>query len=333
MYVTRTSPAPKHVAQDRPSMTGAPLPYRQEDLMEKPVSYREEVRGIVPGYAGHVPRAQHKYSGTHFGPQAIIKDSSPEKALVAQDRHPNTKEKIELGKPYRELVGGIVPGYAGHVPKSAFTYGVSAQGATEPFTNTSPTRQSRGGSDDFLERLIAAERSDMLPIQPGNPLGSEGGWWPESAPAEATSPSFRNKVNGVVPGYAGHVPLGQYKTGEPMVGQMPRGMPNTDHSKLSSTGMPDTKGSAAYIVPALGSDMKDHTRIDEGPILPGYSGYVPGARMKVGTSTYWTEDGKKFAGKHAGESTEDNDRQNAKDMGLDSFGAVGFDESDNPLDS
>jgi len=316
-------------------MTGAPLPYRQEDLMEKPVSYREEVRGIVPGYAGHVPRAQHQYSRTHFGPHELIKDPSPENKRVAQDRHPTTKEKVEQGAPYRELVGGIVPGYAGHVPKSSFTYGVSAQGATAPFTGGSPTRQSREtrGDDDFLTRLIEAERADLLPIEPGNPLGTEGGWWPDSAPPPDTATSFRNKVNGVVPGYAGHVPKGLYKTGESMVGCVPRGMPNTDHSKLSSTGMPDTKSQAAYIVPALGSDMRDHTRIDEGPILPGYSGYVPGARMKVGTSTFWTEDGRKFAGKHAGESTEDNDRQMAKSMGLDTFGSVGFDESDNPLDS
>ena len=46
MYVTRASPGPRHKAQDRETMTGAtaPLAYRQEDLEEKPISYREEVR-------------------------------------------------------------------------------------------------------------------------------------------------------------------------------------------------------------------------------------------------------------------------------------------------
>ena len=142
--------------------------------------------------------------------------------------------------PFRELVGGIVPGYAGHVPKAAYTYGISSHGATQPFSNGIPTRQTRS-SDDFLERLVVAERADMLPIEPANPLGSEGGWWPLGSSSGESSDSFRNMVGGVLPGYAGHVPNGQFKTGEAKVGKIQRNMGNNDLSKLSQVGIPNTK--------------------------------------------------------------------------------------------
>ena len=43
-------------------------------------------------------------------------------------------------------------------------------------------------------------------------------------------------------------------------------------------------------------DYKQHSRIDAGPALPGYSGYIPGSRDKVGGSYNWTESGRRFAG-------------------------------------
>ena len=161
---------------------------------------------------------------------------------MSQARHPPTKDAVQSAftAPFRELVGGIVPGYAGHVPKAAYTYGISAQGATQPFSNGTPTRQTRS-SDDFLERLVVAERADMMPIEPANPLGSEGGWWPVRLSSGESSDSFRNMVGGVIPGYAGHIPKGQFKTGEAKVGRVPRGMPINDPSKLSQVGIPNTK--------------------------------------------------------------------------------------------
>jgi len=319
-YVTRTSPAKKKIAQDRDGLTDGPLPYRFEDAQEKPNLYRDEVRGIVPGYSGHVPRAQHAYSGTHYGPMELIKDPSPQKKLVAQARHPSTKEPVVLGDPYREMVDGIIPGYAGHVPKSAFTYGVSHQGGCQPFTGDSPTKQKRG--DDFLARLIVAERSDMV-FEDQDEHIKEGQWWPKKAPTEQRAESYRDQVSGIVPGYAGHVPGGKYKTGMTKVGKMPRGQTFTDPAELGMTGIPNTKDGMCLIIPALGSNEVEHERIDHGPVLPGYSGYVPGAHRKVGASTYWTESGKRFGDRQAGESTEDNDRQEARSQMTDTFGSVG----------
>ena len=50
------------------ALTQSPLPYRQEDPHEPNTRYCDvEANGIVPGYAGHRPRAQHTYGRAAFG--------------------------------------------------------------------------------------------------------------------------------------------------------------------------------------------------------------------------------------------------------------------------
>jgi len=329
-YLSRTSSrGSRRSAYQRDSMTEAPLPYRHEDVGSVSKSYAEQVRGIVPGYTGHIPGVHDQVEKTYFGPHALIKET----LHLSQDRHPDTKQPQIKGTPYRALVNGIIPGYSGHIPMASSTYGISARGGIQPFPE-SPTRQQRN-SDDFLKRLVVAEKADVRTVktgEPENPLFAEGNWWPEMAPSERGSRSFRGSVNGVLPGYTGHVPKGMYKVGEPKVGRIPRGAPNTDPAKLSQRGIPNTKMQATYLGgPACGSERRSHVRSDGGPILPGYSGYVPGGRELVGASFYWTEDGRRFAGTEAGETTEDNDRQNARDMRIDTFGAVGKMVSDDSI--
>lgn len=321
MVVTKTMPGPKHLPAERADMTGSiPLPYRGEELNEDPTLYKDQVRGVVPGYGGHVPRAHHVYGESAVG--KIEKDKTHHDR-VSQARHPNTKQAIVKEPPaYNQMVGGIVPGYAGYVPQSSFICGKTHMGQSKPFLDgKSPIRQGRSGSnDEFLDRLRVAEISDTASMGGGkgtdqNELQVENNWWP-SGPSAPEQRSYRSGVGGVIPGYGGHVPRSQYKYGDTAVGKVKAG---------NQAGFEDTKASPPFDV---------HERIDEGHIMPGYSGYVPGSREKVGGSFYWTEDSRKFAGKMAGESTEDNDRQTAKSMGdLFSEGAVGFDESGNPLDT
>jgi len=212
------------------------------------------------------------------------------------------------------------------VPKSAFTCGKSHTGSAPPFITpgTAPQQGRVVQGDEFLAKLRAAEEADaqVMALPAKNELELEGNWWPTGQPVDQT-PSFRAAVGGVVPGYGGHVPKGIYKIGETQMGRVAKGN-NIQWETLNMAGHESTKVSPAF---------EPHVRIDNGPTLPGYSGYVPGSREKVGGSYFWTESGRRFAGKVAGESTEDNDRQNAISMGLDDFGAVGFDEGGNPLDT
>jgi len=302
-------------------MTGAPLPYRGEDLNEDPQPYKEQVRGIVPGYGGHVPRGQHCYGITHYG--KIDKAVSPKVGSPdsAQMRHPATKQAgVHEGTMHKSLVGGIIPGYAGHVPVSQFVYGQSAQGGTVPFSNGAPDRQGRR-SDDFLDRLLVAERTDMQDFGSENQLSTEGGWWPSEAALLAKEtetgrqPSYRDSVGGVIPGYSGHVPKGMYKVGATNRGKTKR----FDETYFSQAGMPATKAyPATFIDPKVKDPYVKHVRHDEGPILPGYTGFTPGAAFKVGGTHTWTEDGEMLrrTGIQAGESTEEMDADNAKDMRL-----------------
>ena len=83
--ITKTSPAPKHIAADRRSMADAPLPYRYEDLGETEEPYFQSGGGIIPNYGGHIPRAQHRYGSTHYG------GVNPKTQSKGIERHPNSK--------------------------------------------------------------------------------------------------------------------------------------------------------------------------------------------------------------------------------------------------
>ena len=76
--------------------------------------YKDKKRGVMPGYAGFRPgsrdhHAQSAFGGiAHDGPQG----RGDEPVLKAKwDR-----ERMDPGTDYRQVVGGIVPGYSGHVP-------------------------------------------------------------------------------------------------------------------------------------------------------------------------------------------------------------------------
>ena len=72
--ITRTSPHDGFRGRALPNPTGhvtmveSPLPYRQETPAEPESRYYDvEANGIIPGYGGHRPRAQHCYGRSAFG--------------------------------------------------------------------------------------------------------------------------------------------------------------------------------------------------------------------------------------------------------------------------
>jgi len=134
--------------------------------------YKYSVNGVVPGYAGHMPRSRDKYAGSAQGginsdPYSPPERKGPQKGCVrAEDVIPETFEAFKKSR------NGIMPGYTGYRPKSHDVFNVTAYG---------------GIPQDFVEG--AHERSfDYRRV-------------PAPVPAD-----YREVVGGVLPGYGGFVP-------------------------------------------------------------------------------------------------------------------------------
>ena len=87
MVSTKTAPAKRKPAnpEGHRNLTEAPLPYRQEDPAEPNTRYCDTTNGIVPGYAGHRPRAQHTYGKAAFGDPKAVSHAAEILAIAAQD--------------------------------------------------------------------------------------------------------------------------------------------------------------------------------------------------------------------------------------------------------
>ena len=244
--ISRTAPHNGFRGRGNPNPTGhrslvhSPLAYRQEDPNEPTEAprYADEVGGIVPGYKGHVPRAQHLYGRSAYGDPDGVSHSgdlrlrSGEDAFASgfangvgidarQTRHPDTKRDAGVwseGVPdYSVQVGGVLPGYKGHVPRAIHKYGASAVGNTPQFGSSAE-------HNEVEELRILFTRSPELQEVPAgyyastradpNDNGSE--WWPHAPPytaIEGRMVDYRDEINGVLPRYAGHVPRAKDKCG------------------------------------------------------------------------------------------------------------------------
>ena len=323
-YATRSSPTRKAAShEEHPSLTESPLPYRHEDMAEPGTRYCDtDTNGIVPGYAGHRPRAQHNYGKSSFGDPSGKSHSAElrkkgELILFGdmatwsdngarctgdgidgeQAGHPNTKADGGVwsdGKPdYREEVGGVLPGYGGHVPRALHKNGASAVGKTPPFDTLNEHEEIAELRKMFSRQPIVRglENGDYKRADP-NDDGEE--WWPTAPPSAAIEGhmiDFRDERNGVLPGYAGHVPRGKDKYGASAVG----------HTRTvvgeEKTHLRDQSNSGVRVQGVIMSQMnrqnskaevpfKAPKRHDGNGVVPGYRGHVPGVKYTVGMSTY-----------------------------------------------
>ena len=202
------------------------------------------MNGGSSGYAGHRLRAQHCYGRAAYGdPKGVSHAWQLRKRSVGklerggEDRfasgfangegidarmkgHPNTKEDAgvwaEGMADYSSQVGGILPGYAGHVPRSIHKFGASAKGNTPQFDKSSEHREVQELRQLFSRQPMVAmipEGGDLVRSDP-NDDGED--WWPKGPPSgaiEGQMTDFRDQINGVVPKYAGHIPRGKDKYG------------------------------------------------------------------------------------------------------------------------
>jgi len=322
MVATKTAPGRRKLGNPESghkSMMESPLPYRQEDPSEVDTRYCDGVGGIIPGYGGHRPRAQHNYGRSSFGDpmgkshaatlrqQGTMKLHGDNGEWVdnhgsatgagidgAQAGHPNTKEDAGVwseGTPdYAAQVGGVLPGYGGHVPRAHHTYGRSAVGQTQPFDPSIEHKELEELRELFSRnpKVRGLEKGDYYRADP-NDDGEE--WWPQTAPSQAIEGQmndFRDTRNGILPKYAGHVPRSKDKSGQSAFGKTHTVIGhNADKSNsgvdtgdqiMSSVNRVNTKYEVAF------DPLKQ--RHDGNGVIPGYRGHVPNVVNAVGMSTF-----------------------------------------------
>ena len=155
--------------------------------IDGPTDYKDQVGGIVPGYAGHVPRSRDKYSGSASG--GIAPERGPPPARGPQQGHVRPEDIIPPSfEQYITSSNGVVPGYTGFRPESKHVHNVSAFGGVPPMAppGTLPVAALAQGNH--------GESSGIADFE-----------WRRPADVKPAPPSFRDKVGGVIPGYTGHV--------------------------------------------------------------------------------------------------------------------------------
>ena len=100
-----------------------PQPRRRSTLPD----YKDQVGGIIPGYAGHMPRSRDKYAGSAHG--GIAPERGPPPAMGAQQGHLRPEDVIPPRfEAFIANERGVMPGYTGFRPEARHVHNVSAFG-------------------------------------------------------------------------------------------------------------------------------------------------------------------------------------------------------------
>ena len=205
----------------------APMVVHLVDPLIEPPSHRRVVNGVLPGYQGHIPRAKYQIGDSSNGnvhgkpPHHALQWSAAGMYKDVSQRSTDFPQPPKPGfftesPPVKLEKGGVLPGYTGHLPRAKDLTGTSAHGGLAK-TGTPGKQYQQGGV-----------RS-----------------WPEPPMASAEEYKFREKVNGVIPGYKGHRQHSKDFIGASAFGGLPAAsnlpMPGStlDVSSRAQTGSPD----------------------------------------------------------------------------------------------
>jgi len=207
--------------------------------------YAPEANGIIPGYAGHIPRARDKYGGAvhvgcalpahgahkHMGPQALHQKVDALGNRFGTDGLPLPPEAVEPRfDNYKTKTHGVMPGYGGFRPGARDECGFATVGGIKRF----------GASESRTPHV--------------NP-----------------KPEFVDEVSGVLPGYTGYVPQAKHTHGISHYGNLQGG-----HHNQTAAGA--QKGHSL----AKGDRSIEVAK----NVKSGYSGHVPVARDTFGAAHY-----------------------------------------------
>lgn len=206
--------------------------------------YAPEANGIIPGYAGHIPRARDKYGGSahngasiaihghkHIGPQIAHEKTEALGNRYGTDGLPLPPKAVEPRyQNYKEKSKGVMPGYGGFRPGARDECGYAQVGG--------------------IQRFGKAETR---------------------VPYPANKPPIVDQVSGVLPGYTGYVPSAKNTHGVSHYGSLPGG----HHMELGAGAQ---KGHAA---------VKGDRMIEVSTnVKSGYAGHIPMARDTFGGAHY-----------------------------------------------
>ena len=213
----------------------------------------------------------------------------------------STKAEIGLAPDYKDQVGGIVPGYSGHVPRARDKYAGSAHGTISNVGAQTGHVRPEDVIPPTFEKYVANSRGVMPGYTGYRPearnvhnVSAFGGIPPpgtattieelgqgnrnfnfERKPVENPPPSFRDNVGGILPGYTGHVPRAQEKQGQTHYGGL---SPDKRFVPLAQTGHEGYK-----VDPFTGQAGEKDVDLK---MIPNYQGFIPKARDAFGTSIY-----------------------------------------------
>ena len=186
--------------------------------------YKDQVGGVVPGYAGHMPRSRDKYAGSAHG--GIAPERGPPPAKGPQQGHLRPEDVIPpVFEAFIASERGVMPGYTGFRPEARHVHNVSAFGgivATSGIFGNARGPGATGGLGDATKATNIEELSQ----------GTRSFDWQRN-PVIDTPPSFRDNVGGVLPGYTGHVPRATEKHGTSHFGGL---SPDKAYVPLAQTG-------------------------------------------------------------------------------------------------
>ena len=195
---------------------------------------------------------------------------------------------------YKAQVGGVLPGYGGHVPRAIHKYGESAVGATPQFEGSPEKKEVEELRKLFgrQPQVRGLEQGDYFRTDP-NDDGEE--WWPKAPPGaaiEGQMTDFRDEINGVIPKYAGHVPRSKDKYGASAFGKtrtvadVKGGKKQQDKSNSGVKVEGVTMGQVRRENTKAEVPFKPTQRLDGNGVVPGYRGHVPNVVNAVGMSTF-----------------------------------------------
>jgi hypothetical protein len=242
--------------------------------------YRNEVKGIVPGYQGHVPRARDQYGESavgglapvpwqatrHMGASVGHKVNAYGQNELLKDEQLHQKEE-ERFDAYDARNGGVMPNYAGHRPGARAVEATAAWGKWKQPTGDP---QAIGGRPSSW---TMNDTSDFT--------GLSG----HSQQTTGQKESYRQSVGGVLPGYKGFVPGAIDKCGGSHFG----GVAGVD----KNTGLQTKKIKMDEDGDLYGLAQKGHGRDHKestvgGAVKSGYAGHMPGKRDTWGMTAYET---------------------------------------------
>lgn len=194
--------------------TPIPISHAHCGMHDASLDFKTAVRGIVPGYAGHVPRARDMYGTPAVG------GITPERGWKRNERTGQMLEQTNLGpmgdrayaagpegaasrphaysRRHNRVSDEVKPGFSGHVPNARDTFGTSHY--RDSFTHRTGQSRHREVEDGSLSDRTTSglrffSRSHQQTANATYRAASVNGWSPARSPGLAERERISGRPN------------------------------------------------------------------------------------------------------------------------------------------